>query len=242
MVRPLILNGTLRERWLQYEDYVRLTLPVIEKEIPFTPALFACESALISGEDPARIPWPEWRTKHLDKAASQDEKWDEPTWSADFMINDVTVADSCITSRGRRHDIMHPMIVNMSLCRNRMEPKWRKTTYLGSSTGFPAAKHAERLVRYWRMAVLRGAERLVGTSDESRQIFAWATHDAFISFQPFKDGNERTARMMLQLVRRELELKPVFISRHDMTFHRERIRLFRTGFFAPLMEYYGFMG
>lgn len=269
-----MLTGSLQDRWRQYYEHVRTTLYVIENEVSFTPLLFACESAMISGEDPERIPWPEkiasmeaiWEKKERIEIAREmrsarrdknpakleearrrlkDMKFPIPQWVEDFNLNDTMIADSCINSKERRGEIMNPIIPNMSLCRLKMEPKWRTSTYLGSKMGSPSARHVKHLAKLWEKAVLFGVRRLldgpVKAPVEARQIFAWAMHDVFISFQPFKDGNERTARVMIQLIRRELDLPPVFISQSDMTFHRKRIRLFRTDFFLPLMRAYRYI-
>lgn len=260
----LQLSGGSTERWEQYREYVLMTLPIIEEDTPFTPALFACESAMISGEQPDNIPWPDriarmkkdwemaedveigrsmaWARHENDRAAEieahqrhKEKKFPVPQWVEDFNLNDLLVATSCLSSAGRQRDIMHPMIANMPLCRHRLEPKWRNATYIGSNTGFPAARYVKRLTEMWRKIALLGARKLERATPEDRKVFSWALHDAFLSIQPFKDGNERTARVMFQLVRRELELPKVFFSRHSMIYHTSRVKAFRSGIFIPLM-------
>lgn len=225
-------EGVLQDRMRSYGEYVAATSAMLEHTSKVDPLLFACESAFISGEDPDRIPWP----------GKYDSKQDtDLSWIAEFKINDVMLAESCINSRGRRGFIPDPVIINMPLCRNRRNAKWRTSTYLGTRTGFPAPNYAKELVNRWRRTVVLGEQNLRGASVVSRRVFAWAMHDAFICIQPFKDGNERTARLLLQVVRRELELDPVFVSRHDMSLHRERIRLFRQEIFIPLMQRYQYI-
>ncbi|MFZ2556049.1 MAG: Fic family protein [Minisyncoccia bacterium] len=224
-------NGTLQDRIRSYGEYVAASMDMIEHAAT-DPLSFACESALISGEDPDRIPWPGKYKEY--------QEVDMP-WITEFKINDVMLADSCIKSRGRRGNILDPVIINMPLCRNRQYAKWRTSTYLGTRTGFPAPNYAKELVRRWQRVVMVGARSLAGASKRDRIVFAWTMHDAFICIQPFKDGNERTARLLLQVIRRELDLEPVFISRDDMTLHRERIRLFRKEVFMPLMRKYKYI-
>lgn len=221
-------NGTIQDRIRLYGEYVAATADEIE-HMATDPLAFACESALISGEDPERIPWPGKYTKAQET---------ELPWIAEFKINDVMLAESSINSRGRRGFVPNPIIINMPLCRDRLYAKWRTSTYLGTRTGFPAPRYAKELVRRWQRVVMIGAQSLEDAPIRDRKAFAWAMHDAFICIQPFKDGNERTARLMLQFVRRELDLEPVFISRDDMTLHRERIRLFRQEIFMPIMRKY----
>lgn len=269
-MKELQLSGGTKERWFQYREYVIFNLPFIEENIPFTPELFACESALISGEEADTIPWPdkvarmkkEWETAEdidIDETLSwahrendnaliieteqrrREKKFPVPQWVEDFKLNDILVATSCLTSKERQREIMHPKIANMPLCRNKLEPKWRNASYIGSNTGFPAARHVERLTELWMKAVLAGARQLEKSSENDRRVFSWALHDAFLSIQPFKDGNERTARAMFQLVRRELELPKVFFSRTSMIFHSSRVKAFRSGIFIPLMRQYKFL-
>lgn len=233
-------QGALQDRMRAFGEYVVLSAELIEHPNP-DPLTFACESALISGEDPDKIPWPNVVDQMKKEVESKGDKWGEPPWIAEFNINDLMLAESCIRSRGRRGYIPDPVMINMPLCRNRLYAKWRTSTYLGTRTGFPAPKYAKELVRKWQRVVMIGAQSLMGASKRDRIVFAWTMHDAFICIQPFKDGNERTARIMLQYVRRELDLEPVFISRDDMTLHRERIRLFRQEVFMPLMRRYHYI-
>lgn len=264
------INGTPRERWYQYHRHVESMLPLLESREKFTPLMFACESAYISNEDHETIPWPflirrlkkEWevqerkeiaaqfrearslKNEYLLEAAKQrkkEMKFPLPQWAEDFKLNDEMIAESCLNSKGRRREIMHPLVINMSLCRIRTEAKWRNATYIGTNTGFPHARHIRKLVDVWIRMALVGARKLEKASDIDRSVFSWALHDAFLSIQPFKDGNERTARALMQLVRRELDLPTVFFSRRSKGLHQSRIRTFRAEIFMPLMERHGYL-
>jgi hypothetical protein len=98
----------------KYREYTLSTFGIIEQKRKFTALEFACESALISGEDPAFIPWPSTIAQLKAEAEKKGEKWDEPSWVSDFRINDLLIAESCLWQGEPRKDIVAPVIINMS--------------------------------------------------------------------------------------------------------------------------------
>lgn len=157
-----------------------------------------------------------------------------------FKIH-VSIAESCLTSGSK--DVMHPSIINDELLSN-TETEWRDGRIFAMRIIQPPGEYSERLTDFWLSLANAGRRQLLAEPkrpEEDRIAFAWMLHDLLICIQPFCNANERTARLMLQLVRHSLELPPIMLRAENMVFHDSRLDYFRWNLFLPLMRHYGYL-
>lgn len=150
----------------------------------------------------------------------------------------VSLAESCLTSHDR--GVMDPCIINNELLSNR-ETEWREGRIIAMRVVQPAGKYSEPLTKFWMRLAESGRIQLAGRPEADRIAFAWMMHDLFICIQPFESANERTARLLIQLVRHSLDLPPIMIRAEDSVFHDSRLDFFRWDLFLPLARQYGFL-
>lgn len=206
------------------------TLGTLEHRLRIPPRLrkksaywFARQSELMRGHvPPGRSQWTDDR---LDRKYRQ------------FKVH-VAIAEACLCSHAT--EIMHPSIINDELHGN-SETQWRDGTIMAMRIIQPRGELSEMLSDRWLALASSGISQLAQRPESDRIAFAWMMHDLFICIQPFKSANERTGRLLLQLLRQRLGLLPIMIRAKDMMFHESRLDYFRWNLFLPLMRRYGYL-
>lgn len=207
-----------------------ITLSTGEIDVP----RFVSESIRLSGE----IPPPQWQDK--DHVAKKGDK----SVSDEAKIH-LDVATSVIQSRSS--GLQNPAIINAELCNSRGKFLFRASTLLDD---FPAPEgmHSGSAVEAWthcmerlidvEMRRLIDVRELLDSMDD-REALAWLGHDLLVSCRFFRDANDRTARIMLQNMRRLLRLQPVIVWYVNKNLHRARITLFKTLILQPMIVHCG---
>lgn len=192
---------------------------------------FACASAILSDCDPSEIPW---------KMEYTQEEKDAHPWIRDFFTNDYDLAMTYLKCDPPTGKVANPIVINMPICRDRQRARWRATSDRGTDSAMPSGIHGKVLLIHWYRIARHGIRRLRTASDTDKAVFVWAMHDAFILLRPFRDGNGRTARLLVQQMRRELKLYPARFKAEDRQIFRERTKFFNVHLFVPyLREKYG---
>ena len=189
--------------------------------------IFACESALMSGIPQDELPW---------KLTYSKAERDANPWIDDFERNDLAVTEACLYPSGERR-MIHPMAINGPLCRDVLKTKWRTGVDLGADVELPPGVYVKRLTTRWMKIAKTGALFAIRGTVHERQTFAWAMHDLFMCIQPFRDGNSRTARLLLQMVRRHVGLEPVLLFTSHRETHRDRLKFFRSRIYKQVAPY-----
>jgi hypothetical protein len=188
---------------------------------------FACNSAFLSDADTSQVPW---------KIHYTDEEKDAHSWVREFFENDVSLAETYLALGEPTGRIANPVYINMPLCRDKLKAGWRVTSDRGTDSAMPPGIHGRLMLRIWRLTVTEGIRALASRPTHEREAFAWAMHDAFLFLRPFRDGNGRTARLLLQAMRRELSLLPAYIDKEQRKIHRERAKFFNKELFVPYLR------
>lgn len=216
----------------QYREHIRLIRALedmnrMDRINPKAAALeFARESEEIRGYSPADLPEHE---KDISLVRDQAIRR--------FKVH-VTIAEACLTSYADR--MMHPLIINDELHGNQ-QTAWREGSVSVMRVIQPSGKHVRALTDFWVALADKGATQVSWRSENDRIAFAWLMHDLFICIEPFKSANERTARLLLQVMRRMLNLPGLFVRKDDMPFHEMRVNLFRMNIFMPEMRRLGYL-
>lgn len=191
--------------------------------------LFARTSALLSGIPSEELP--------------ADNVWrmDRQTQSTDiveFFENDHVLAEVCMSDAGK---IIPPEILNASLCRNRMNIRWRTGNDLSIESDLPDGGYSKELTRFWTSSAEIFGKHMRNFPEGDRRAYAWAMHHAFLCIKPFSTGNSRTARLCLQMCRTNVGLNPIAFRSTDLTKMRMHLETFRNSIFIPLMRSMGRM-
>lgn len=230
-----LLNPELQEAIGRYTDLIRRNEPLWEREPQFwaesdsrTLAMeFACASAAISDTDSHKIPWKTHFTK---------EEIDAYPWLGEFLANDVAMTEAFLRQRKGRLIALDPVYVNMSICRTRLHAEWRTSSDKGDETSIPPGVHGSTILAAWVRIVRDGMRYVEDAPEPDRRVFAWAAHDSLNCLRPFRDGNGRTARLIVLHVRRGLSLPPIMFERSHRTVHRARTRFFNEHILTPYIR------
>jgi hypothetical protein len=196
--------------------------PIKERAIEY-----AVQSLRLSDADPSEIPW---------KTFYENKELDHLPWVRDFFTNDVAVTEACLWIRPPLNHVLNPSSINSALCRGHGQVRWRTSSDRGVETSIPAGIHGKKMVRMWRHVATLCIRHSNKASALEKQTIAWMLHDAFLFLRPFRDGNGRTARLVIQDLRRELGLLPVFIHYEQREIHRERTKLFNRTLLIPYLQ------
>lgn len=213
-------HSFLWERDLSYWEENRK--PIKERAVEM-----AVASARMSDADPSEIPW------KMHFTSEEKDKW---PWVREFFDNDVAVAEACLWIRPPLNHVINPVSINSTICHLHGQVRWRTSSDRGVETSIPAGIHGRKMVRMWRHIAALSIRRSIEASFLERQTLAWMLHDAFLFLRPFRDGNGRTARLVLQDMRRELGLLPVVIHEEHREIHRERTKLFNRTLLIPYLQ------
>ncbi|MFZ2887127.1 MAG: hypothetical protein WA021_04885 [Minisyncoccia bacterium] len=134
-----------------------------------------------------------------------------------------------------------PSLINDALRGSDGEVWWRDGLRQGTWDFLPRPEYVEILMELW----LEYEQEVVATYaqalEDQREAISWALYDLFIGIEPFSGANDRTARLLLQSVRRRIGLEPVLIRQMHGRYHEKRFVFFRDTIFVPLMRDYQFI-
>lgn len=215
------LIQTHEHMWERTRDFW-LAMPSKERAIEF-----ACASSVLSDADTSEIPW---TTKY-----THDDMM-EYAWLEEFDRYDVSVAEAYLTLRKPRGTTVNPLIINCAICRVQRSAKWRVSSDRGTDTSIPPGVHGRIMLLEWRRMVSRGTRYMRNRSDQEKRVFAWAMHETLIFLRPFRDGNGRTARLVIQDIRQELGLLPIMFEESQRLVHRERTKFFNRECLIPYLR------
>lgn len=209
---------------------------------PLTPELFARESARISGfgEDHMAIHIVEEEEKYYSGGQVRTVIRRRREFANERFKAHVELAKTCLNWKNHDRPV-HPLIINTSLC----EPSLASRSPLrgGMPHGMwgilPQAADIPALLEQW-MGYVESA-RALSVPPNDRAIFSWLLHDWLICLQPFQMLNDRTARLMLQVIRRRFGLEPLLVRYDNMIFHEKRLAHMRHRIFIPLLRDAGFL-
>ena len=91
----------------------------------------------------------------------------------------------------------------------------------------------ELMVRWWN-TVCKAIARREEFNEKEKIALAFSLHDWLLCIHPYEDGNGRTARLMLNVIRRELGLSWHIIHPDRRGEYMARIQIFEEDFFGRL--------
>lgn len=174
----------------------------------------ALQSALISGFDPRK---------------RYDEKYDAHRQIIADILNCTTGA------------LTHPIIINMTLCGDREDAKYRPGIRAAEAAYLPDAKYARHLFLCWWFFLQRELPLLQHKSEKEKEDWCWKQHDFLICLEPFKSANGRTARIVFYMLLTVLRLPVRIINAEKAVAYYAHKRDYREKEFAPLMREHGYM-
>jgi hypothetical protein len=131
------------------------------------------------------------------------------------------------------------VIAHMEVCGYRLKPKWRTSNTAKRGRTTPAGRYSQKMVELWEIFAEIGLRELKDATPRTKMVFCAALHDALIVLRPFIEGNARTARLVVQPIRRQLGLYPMIYRKDDEIFHESRIDTFHD-VLAPVLQRYNF--
>lgn len=184
----------------------------------------ALESARISGyEPPIIVPY------EVEKRTVKDEAFERH----------VVIMEAVLNPHNRR--LIHPVILNMNLCDDKAEIRWR-TGIPGAMKGLvPEGRHSKWLLHYWWLKMQHRVTVLQNADSDEKDDFAWRMHDFFLCLQPFARGNGRVARMIRHNTHQVLGVPPKVIPNAKAAEYYGHVREYREQNFIPLMRSHAYI-
>lgn len=163
-------------------------------------------------------------------------------YNDELFMRHEQLAESCLTWCAPKGRMMHPVHINMPLLGHPDFARWRDGVRAGSMDVLPRGKFVKSLINdTWLPFVEEGVNEYATKSELERDILTWALHDFFVAIEPFEKANGRTARLLMQIIRIRLDLKPAPMLPENMVFHEKRFNTFRGRVFVPMMQEHGYL-
>lgn len=184
----------------------------------------ALESSRITGDEPKIIVPVE-----IDGQTIQDEAFERH----------VVIMEAVLNTYNRR--LIHPIILNMNLCNDKAEIRWRTGIPGAMHSLLPDGRYSQWLLLYWWLKAQHRVNELRGAGVAAKEEFAWRMHDFFLCLQPFVRGNGRTARMIRHNLYQVLEVPQKIITNAKAFEYYGHVREYREETFIPMMRRYGYI-
>lgn len=185
-----------------------------------TPALIARESAKIGGFFPT-------------KRNERDQEY----------VALVSLYKNVLGSNEPR--LTNPIIFNAAICCTSGAARWR-TGIPAEFRGLPKAEACRHLHRrWWKRVLAEMPDRPLPEGENGDAQLAaricMQLYAEFLCIRPFRNGNGRTALLVLYMLRRYAGLPVTLIQYETAPELGEFVRNYRKSFFLPRMQPYGFM-
>lgn len=222
--RPLL---HYRQMVHSYDEQVRANPRYWSLDLKERAIEFARHSARLSDADSAEIPT---------KASYTENEKNEHPWLRAFFDNDVTLAEIVLRPRRPLGREVNAVCINAPLCGHRMSPRWRTTWSNNLQAVIPQGINGKVMYDEWCKVVRRGSWFYRHAEDTDRRAFAFAMYDAFIYLRPFRDGNGRTARLVIQYILQELRLAPIPFYMDFRESYQTRSQYFEDHIMEPFLK------
>ncbi len=103
--------------------------------------------------------------------------------------------------------------------------------YVGSRMLLPASQVPMMLGEWWHCLKSIDWPKQSKADPADRESLAWKAHDHFVCIHPFDDGNGRTARLVLNMVRTKLDLPWHIVWNKDVSRYFDAIRSYEDNVF-----------
>jgi Fic family protein len=154
------------------------------------------------------------------------------------------LAAALIVSHQRRDDLPHPATLHRKLAHNTEMDRHggiyrtRGMDLVGprGRTACPEARYVPELMGWWETCARQFTDEKGMDPKEGARV-AFILHHAFLCIHPFRDGNGRTARLVLNSLRLAHGLPWLTIKETQSQSYYARIAAFERECFRPLFEY-----
>ena len=144
------------------------------------------------------------------------------------MVRHMALAQVCAEG----HNLLDPGIVNAEL-RGIRDESWFRVGRSYRDRKFPLSVHVIELMDEWRETALAGIHLNQNAHDADKDACAWELHDFMIAVHPFVEENAKTARLMLNHLRRMMGRPWHMFELEKADQYFERIDLYRVNVFTP---------
>ena len=137
--------------------------------------------------------------------------------------------------------LTNPLIINMALCGDRENVRFRSVIRAAEAAFLPQAKYVRRLFQVWWLTLESSVPQAKKKDREDRVAFCWKQHDFLVCLEPFAHANGSTARIMYYMLATALGLPHQVITSGKATIYFEHQRRYRETEFAPKMRALGYI-
>ena len=137
--------------------------------------------------------------------------------------------------------LTNPIVINMALCNDRPEARFRKGIRAGEVDLLPRARYVRWLFAIWWRGVETKLPAMREQPVEVREKYCWDQHDYLTSLEPFASANGRTARIVYYMLTTALKNPVRIIPASKAAAYNENHRSYREKVFAPLMRAHGYI-
>ncbi|MES2225736.1 MAG: Fic family protein [Patescibacteria group bacterium] len=142
-----------------------------------------------------------------------------------------------VVRRTARGELLDPLHIHSLLCRGTsMEGfggKKRTCNVCVGKYDMPRWREVTRLLNLWRGTVQYYDKRMKDAPKKERERIARILHELFLCVHPFEDGNGRTSRLILNMLRLRWGLEWLVVENRRKGFYYRQIRHTQDTIFRP---------